>query len=56
MDGDEILKAELQKALVECQRLRDENAQLRLRVHQSNKYRLVTMDRLRLSAFREDDL
>jgi hypothetical protein len=35
MDSDEILKAELQKALVECQRLRDENAQLRLRVHQS---------------------
>ncbi|MCM3900141.1 MAG: DUF3883 domain-containing protein [Pyrinomonadaceae bacterium] len=36
MDSDEILKAELQTALVECQRLRDENAQLRLRVHQSS--------------------
>ncbi len=35
MDSDEILKAELQKALSECQRLRYENAQLRLRVHQS---------------------
>jgi hypothetical protein len=35
MDSDEILKAELQKALAECQRLRGEIAQLRLRVHQS---------------------
>src|SRR4029077_20203316 len=35
MDSDEILKAELQKALVENEHLRDENARLRLRVHQS---------------------
>jgi superfamily II DNA or RNA helicase len=35
MDSDELLKAELQKALSECQRLRDENAQLRLSIHQS---------------------
>ena len=35
MDSDEVLKAELQKALAECERLRDENAQLRLTVRQS---------------------
>jgi hypothetical protein len=35
MDSDGILKAELQKALAECQRLRDENAQLRLTASQS---------------------
>lgn len=37
MDNDEILKAALQKALSECQRLRDEKAHLRLRIHQSKE-------------------
>jgi hypothetical protein len=31
VNSDEILKAELAKALAECERLREENAQLRLR-------------------------
>jgi hypothetical protein len=35
MDREEILKAELQKALAENERLRDENARLRVSVHQS---------------------
>src|SRR5512147_2504746 len=34
MDSDDLLKAELQKVLSECQRLREENAQLRLRIDQ----------------------
>jgi hypothetical protein len=33
MDSDEILKAELKKAVAECERLREENARLRLRVN-----------------------
>ncbi len=32
MNSDEILKAELAKAIAECERLRKENAQLRLRI------------------------
>jgi hypothetical protein len=32
VNSDEILKAELAKALAECGRLREENARLRLRV------------------------
>lgn len=32
MNSNEILKAELAKALAECERLREENAQLRLRI------------------------
>jgi superfamily II DNA or RNA helicase len=32
MDNDEILKAELEKAVAECVRLREENARLKLRV------------------------
>ena len=32
MNSDEILKAELAKALAECERLREENARLRLRI------------------------
>ena len=32
MNSDEILKAELAKALAECKRLREENARLRLRI------------------------
>ena len=32
MNSDEILKAELAKALAECERLRKENARLRLRI------------------------
>jgi superfamily II DNA or RNA helicase len=32
VNSDEILKAELAKALAECERLREENAQLRLRI------------------------
>jgi superfamily II DNA or RNA helicase len=36
MDTDETLKAKLQKALSECQRLRDENVQLRLRIQRPN--------------------
>jgi len=35
VDSDEILKAELEKAVAECERLREENAQLRLRVGQA---------------------
>ena len=34
MDRDEILKAELRKAVAECERLRQENVRLRLRVHE----------------------
>ena len=32
MNSDEVLKAELAKALAECERLRKENVQLRLRI------------------------
>lgn len=32
MNSDEILKAELAKAVAECDRLREENARLRLRI------------------------
>jgi hypothetical protein len=32
VSSDEILKAELAKALAECERLREENARLRLRI------------------------
>ena len=32
MNSDEVLKAELAKALAECERLRKENARLRLRI------------------------
>lgn len=32
MNNDEVLKAELAKAVAECERLREENAQLRLRI------------------------
>lgn len=35
MDSDDLLKNKLQKALSECQRLREENAQLRLRIDQA---------------------
>ncbi len=35
MDGNEILKAELRNAVAECERLREENACLRLRVHET---------------------
>ena len=35
MRNDEILKAELEKAVTECERLREENARLRLRVGQA---------------------
>src|SRR6266849_4965629 len=35
MQGDDILKAELEKAVAECERLREENALLKLRVGQS---------------------
>ncbi|HZE69813.1 MAG TPA: DEAD/DEAH box helicase family protein [Pyrinomonadaceae bacterium] len=35
MDSDEILKAELKKAVAECERLREENARLRVRVGQA---------------------
>ena len=37
MNSDEILKAELAKALAECERLREENARLRLRVGEDLK-------------------
>lgn len=37
MNSDEILKAELAKALAECERLREENARLRLRVGEDIK-------------------
>ena len=33
MGNDEILKAKLEKAVAECERLREENARLKLRVH-----------------------
>ena len=36
MDSDEILKAELKKAVAECERLREENARLRVRVGQAS--------------------
>jgi regulator of replication initiation timing len=32
MQSDDILKAELKQAISECERLRDENARLRLRL------------------------
>ena len=32
MDSDDVLKADLEKARAECQRLREENASLRLRI------------------------
>ena len=35
MGNDEILKAELEKAIAECERLREENARLRFRVGQA---------------------
>ena len=35
MGNDEILKAELEKAIAECERLREENARLRLRVREA---------------------
>ncbi|MGH9928389.1 MAG: TOTE conflict system archaeo-eukaryotic primase domain-containing protein, partial [Pyrinomonadaceae bacterium] len=35
MGNDEILKAELEKAIAECERLREENARLRLRVRET---------------------
>src|SRR6266487_5875014 len=35
MGNDEILKAELEKAIAECERLREENARLRVRVGQA---------------------
>src|SRR5439155_17695291 len=35
MGSDEILKAELEKAIAECERLREENARLRVRVGQA---------------------
>ena len=35
MDSDEILKAELAKAMAECEHLREENARLRLRIGDS---------------------
>lgn len=39
MPSDEILKAELEKAVAECERLREENALLRLRVGQATDVR-----------------
>src|SRR6266852_2737617 len=36
MGNDEILKAELEKAIAECERLREENARLRVRVGQAS--------------------
>src|SRR6266545_3694099 len=35
MDNDEVLKAELERAVAECERLREENARLRLRVRET---------------------
>src|SRR2546430_119622 len=35
MGNDEILKIELEKAIAECERLREENARLRVRVGQA---------------------
>jgi len=35
MDNDEILKAELERAVAECERLREENARLRLRAQEA---------------------
>jgi hypothetical protein len=36
MDSDDVLKAELEKARAECERLREENTKLRLRVVEHN--------------------
>jgi superfamily II DNA or RNA helicase len=51
VNSDEILKAELAKALAECERLREENAQLRLRIgedfesgHQDGKRLALRVD------------
>src|SRR5258707_11085911 len=35
MGNDDILKAELEKAVAECERLREENARLKLRIGQA---------------------
>ena len=35
MGSDEILKAELEQAVAECERLREENARLRLHVREA---------------------
>ncbi len=37
MSSDETLKAELAKAIAECQRLREENARLRLRIGETSE-------------------
>jgi len=37
MGNDEILKAELEKAIAECERLREENARLRARKKRPQK-------------------
>ncbi|MDQ6651616.1 MAG: restriction endonuclease subunit R, partial [Acidobacteriota bacterium] len=42
MASDEILKSELEKAVAECKRLREENARLRLRVGQALDTRAPT--------------
>jgi hypothetical protein len=36
MDSDDVLRAELEKARAECERLREENTKLRLRVGEHN--------------------
>lgn len=40
MGNDEILKVELEKAVAECERLREANARLRVRVDQASRSKL----------------
>ena len=46
MQSDEILKAELEKAVAECERLREENARLKLRVGEAPDIREPRPERL----------
>lgn len=49
MDSDGTLKAELAKAIAECERLREENARLRLRISETPEGAHQDVERLRSS-------
>src|SRR2546428_4220475 len=46
MQSDDILKAELKQAVSECERLRDENARLRLRLGETSDIRAPRAEQL----------